>query len=484
MAMLAKYAMLASMAIPLFAVSQTFDDRLAQHAQAAQAAERRADFSTAVHEYEAVVRLLPQNPEVLSNLGVALYFDHELTRAVSVMQKAAALNPSLVAPHLFAGLAWYRLSNPDKAVPELQKAAELSPSDAIAHTWLGYAYVAQSRYEPALQEFKTARDLDTENIDVWYALGQTQLEIGRAATLRLIQVAPDGARIWQLSGEQLLLKGDRKRALENFKEALKRRPDVPELSGLIAELGETAPSASQDAQPVNPQEDLFYKQAHEAEHEVQAAFQHVVEIAPESYRAHQIAANAAVAGERLDEAIKEYQAVIKEKPDLPEIHEAIGSAQLRKGKLDEALREFEAELQIQPRSASAHTNAAQVLLLLSRDEEARKELRSALELDRPPAEVYRLLGKLDLNRKDYRSAAESLTLYISLKDDDSTAYYLLSKAYRGMGDQKGMERALDLFQRTSLDVKARTRAQKELGALADQKTIPEEATDSDVPDTN
>ncbi|MBS1841577.1 MAG: tetratricopeptide repeat protein, partial [Acidobacteria bacterium] len=432
-----------------FFQSQTVTDEITQHAQAAREAQRRDDFPAAVREYEAVVRLLPQNAEMLSNLGMALYFNHDLTRAVVVLRKAASLNANLVAPHLFSGLAWYRLSQPDKAVPELQKAVELSPSDVIAHTWLGYAYVAQSRYSLALNEFKAACKLDPKNIDVWYALGKAHLEVGRDATVRLIAIAPDGGRIWQLSGEQLLLKGERRGALEDFKQAFARRPDVAELSDRITELGGVPPAAPQFAQTANAEEDRLYFQALEAEHEAQASFQRVVEIAPDSYRAHQIVADAFAAGEHLEEAIEEYQAVLKQKPDLPGIHEAIGTAKLKRAKVAEALSEFEAELQIQPNSAGLHTNVAQVLILMGKDDEARKHLETALGLDRPPVEVYLLLGKIDLNRRDYRTAVATLTHYVSVKKDDSTAYYLLSRAYRGMGDREGVDRALELFQRTS-----------------------------------
>ena len=107
-----------------------------------------------------------------SNLGVALYFNHELTQALKVFRTAINLNAGLVAPHLFSGLARYRLSDPDAAVPELEKAISLNPSDAIAHTWLGYAYSAQLRYEPALKELGIAQELDPNNVDVWFALGQ------------------------------------------------------------------------------------------------------------------------------------------------------------------------------------------------------------------------------------------------------------------------------------------------------------------------
>src|ERR1043165_4406106 len=164
MTMLSKMIALAGMAFPLSA--QTVPAGAVARAQAAVQAEQRGDFATAVREYESVVRVLPSNAEMQSNLGVALYFNKDLTRAMEVFRRAINLNARLVAPHLFSGLAWYRLSDPDAAVPELEKAVGLNPSDAIAHTWLGCAYSAQLRYEPALKELRSAQQLDPNNVDV------------------------------------------------------------------------------------------------------------------------------------------------------------------------------------------------------------------------------------------------------------------------------------------------------------------------------
>ena len=71
----AQFVLAASMAIPLSA--QAAADDAATHAEAAQQAERRGDFPTAIHEYEVLARQLPGNAELQSNLGVALYFDHQ-----------------------------------------------------------------------------------------------------------------------------------------------------------------------------------------------------------------------------------------------------------------------------------------------------------------------------------------------------------------------------------------------------------------------
>ncbi|MGH9515385.1 MAG: tetratricopeptide repeat protein [Terriglobales bacterium] len=480
--MFSKFVILASMALPL--CGQAVPPQALTHAQAAVRAEQRGDFATAVHEYESVVRMLPINAEMKSNLGVALYFDHDLSRAIKVFGQAISRNPQLFAPHLFSGLARYRLSDPDAAVPELEKAVRLKPSDVIAHTWLGYAYNAQGSYEPALKELRKAQQLDPDNLDVWFALGQNYLEIGRQATQQLLTVAPDGARAWQLSGEQLKLKGDTKGAVENFMAALNRRPQLSEVRIQVTELGGNAPPAPDPASQRSPdysKEDALYRQAHDAEDQARVAFERIAQIAPDSYRTHQIMADALFAQEQYAKSLEEYRMVVKLKPDLPGIHEAIGNILLRTNKPQEALAEFQSELIIQPRSAGAFTNVGQAMIILGNDKGAGEIFAKAIQLDRPPPELYRLMGKVDLHLNNYFAAAKELNQYATLKPRDATAYYLLSKAYRGLGDKAQMQQALARFQETSRDAKARSHAQMELEALNNRKQPIEDTEAADNP---
>lgn len=472
MAALAKLIIAASIALPLSA--QAVSDELAKHAAAAQEAERRNDFASAVREYSLVANQLPQSAAMQSNLGVALYFDHDLTRALAAFRKAMSLDSTLFAPHLFAGLALYRMSNPDAAVPELETAARINPSDAIARTWLGYAYSAQLRYQAALEEFEAAAQLDPQNIDVWYALGETQLQVGKAATLQLLSVAPDGGRTWQLAGEQAQLRGNREEALSEFLEAFHRRPDIAELPPVIAQMGGTLARAQSAAPPAHNQEDILYSKAHKAELQARLAFERVLKMAPDSYRAHQIQANALVTEQRLEEAIAEYRTVLRLNPDLPGIHEAIGKGLLSTGKEAEALKEFQAELTIQPDSASACMYAGQVLLLMGNDEAARKMLNRALHLNRPPPETYRALGKLDLHARNYQAAVKELNDYLLIKTNDASAYYLLSKAYQALEKKEQMRRALVMFARISKEASTRARLQARLDASSAQTEFPEE----------
>jgi tetratricopeptide (TPR) repeat protein len=457
----------AGMALPLAAQTTTTGD-MAAHAQAAHDAEQRGDFSQAASEYEYLARQLPRNPEIESNLGVALYFGHQWERAVAVFRKAIALNPDLLAPHLFSGLAWYQLAQPDKAVPELETAVRMRSSDLIARTWLGYAYVAQSRYAAAAAQFEQVCRLAPDNIDAWYALGQAYLQIGKQSTVELLRAAPNGGRAWQLAGEQFQLQGDSKKALADFEQANARRPDIPELRAALIELGGTAAPVPAAPGVEAAKEDALYTQAHTAEQKSHDAFARVLSIAPDSYRAHQIMADAFVLQQQDDRAIAEYRILLQQKPDLPGVHEAIGSALMRSGKSAEAAQQFQAELALQPRSAAVNTLLGQALLAMGNDDQAEQALHHTLTMDRPPPDAYLLLGKLELHRNHYRAAADDLTRYLSMRKNDATAYYLLSRAWHGLGEKQQMNQALSQYEKLSQDVKARSQAQRELEHLDDQ----------------
>src|SRR5207302_1278861 len=103
------------------------------------------------------------------------------------------------------------------------------------------------------------------------------------------------------------------------------------------------------------------------------------------------------------------------------------------------------------------------------------------QMDRPPPEIYRLLAKLDLHRKDYKAAVNDLTHYLSIRKNDATAYYLLSRAYRGMGEKQQMNQALSQFEKVSQDVKARSQAQGELERLENPKPIDDDVGKAATP---
>ncbi len=193
--------------------SQATSDDLAECQQIAQRAEEHGDFGTAVREYEQLANWLPRSPEVQSNLGVALYFHHDYDKAAGAFRHSIALKESLYTPHLFLGLTLAKLSQPAAAAAELKKAVAINGADPLGHMWLGNEYTDISQFEAAIAQFKIAAQEKPDDPDIWYALGQSYLDLGNEETARLVRLAPDSGRVWQLAGEQFETQGNSGKAL-------------------------------------------------------------------------------------------------------------------------------------------------------------------------------------------------------------------------------------------------------------------------------
>jgi tetratricopeptide (TPR) repeat protein len=442
---------------------QDHADQIAVHQRTAREAEARQDFQTAITEYEFLTRLLPGNGELQSNLGVALYFHRDFEKAAAACRRAIALSRNLYAPHLFLGLALAQLSQPDAAVPELEKAVALNGEDPLAHTWLAYQYMAQSRYTSAAAQLESAGSERPTDQDVWYALGQCYLEMAKEATTQLLAAAPDGGRAWQLAAEQLEAQGNLDKALNLYRGALLRRPDIEIVRTRILALHGTLPDPGRGANAPVGQEDPLYDRVRLFEQKARAAFERVSQIDPDSYRAHQILGDADAEANRFDDAIQEYRMVLERNPGLPGTNGALCNALSRLGRIEEATKECEAEIVVAPHAADAYVEAARVYLLTGGDGRAETLLNQALHLDRPPILLYKLVGKVDLAQKRYPEAIEALNKYLAVEIKDASAYYLLARACKFAGDTQGMDLAIRQYKKYSDFAGHASEAKKALG---------------------
>jgi tetratricopeptide (TPR) repeat protein len=476
MTVLAAFVFLANASTHLSA--QASSAKLAEHQRAAQQAEARGDFETAIREYSVLTKSLPGSAELQSNLGVALYFHNDLELAEVAFRHAISANPDLYTPHLFLGLVKSRESQPDAAAAELEKAVKINNADPTAHTWLAYAYIAQSRYQQAVEQLQLASSEQPGDVDVAYALGQCFLELGKRASAALLKAAPDGGRTWQLAAEQAEAQGNPSKALDFYLQALRRRPDIQSVRARIIALNGRPPEQGSRSIVVTGDEDALYDQVREYEQRAKAAFEKISVIDPDSYRVHQVLGDAYVAADRFDDAILEYKSVLQRKPDLPGVHGALCNVLARTAQLEKAITECEAEIALSPYSAEAYVHAARVHLLSENYERAEVLLQKALKLDNPPIALYKYLGKVSLNQKKYQAAVSDLKRYLAVETKDSSAFYLLSRAYKGLGDTQRMNEAIASYKRTSTAYASTNQAQQALDSShQDQALIEDELKD-------
>jgi tetratricopeptide (TPR) repeat protein len=451
---------------------------IAAHAKAAREAQRAGDFATAVKEYTILSQLEPEVAEVYSNLGIAYYFHRQPREAVQAFAKALRLKPNLVSALIFSGIAYYDLSDTTRALHALQQAVTLSPADPLAQTWLGFSYLAVSQFDEATDHFLTASKLQPDNPDIWYGLGHAYMEMGPREIYKLAEVAPDGARLWELAGDQWRLRGNLVKAELFYREALRRRPDLAEVRQALTEIhsqqGKSAELALPPPTPATPPEpaaDLHYFRSRDYEQRAQAAFERIGAIAPESYRAHQVLAESLSAEQRFEEAIGEYRKIVQLKPNLSRIHMAVGDLLMHQGQISQAVEEYQAELQVRPKAPEVLYRLGRAWLVLHEDERAEKSLEEALACHADIPEIQRELGKIYLRQQQYAKGIEALDAYVKTRPEDASAHYLLMNAYRSVGDAAAANRQRLLFEKYSEDRKQRSQAQQAIQFFKQQKEV-------------
>jgi tetratricopeptide (TPR) repeat protein len=466
---------LVSLSLARLTVAQDPGGELALHQQRAREAEAKQDFSMAVREYSAIVKAIPNNAELESNLGVALYFNHEFKEAAEMLRRAQTQKPALFTPYLFRGLAMAQLGKPDAAVAELEKAVAINGADPLAHTWLGYEYTAESRFEKAADQMQIVAQLKPGDQDAWFALGRCYLELGKKAVIELLHKAPDGARAWQLAGEQYEAQGNKGKALKLYIGALGRRPDIVGLREKAATLGGTIPVAGRARDENYGEEDRLYALVHSYQAKARESFQRVAEIAPNSYRAYQVLGDSYTASDRFDDAIPEYRKVLESKPDLPGIHGDLCNALSRIGRIQEAIKECDVEIGISPFSASAYVQDARLHVLEDDHARAAALLEKAIALDRPPIAAYKLKARIDVAQKQYPAAVEALVRYLAVESKDASAWFLLARAYKAEGDNMRMDQAIEMYKKTSDAAKGSGEVQRAL----DNHELPGESDENE-----
>ncbi len=433
------------------AVAQADTSELDRHIEAAQQAQQNQDCATAAREYAAAVRLMPSSGELRTNWGIALYCNNQPGDAIPVLEKALALQPRLAVPHLFLGLAALRLSNKSNAVKELETAVHMMPTDITSHVWLGYAYLATHDKSHAVAAFESALKLQPANVDALYALGEANLEVGRAKASELEKIAPHGRGIKLLLAEQHAMRSA---------EAVKPGFDIP-------------------PQWQSPREEKLFQQAMDAETRARSSLQRVLDDAPESDRAHQIQGDAYSVQQNNAAAIEEYAQVLRINPTLPGVRLALANCLMQVTRFDDALAALAEEQKIQPRSSEVWAATGRVELALGKNEEALISLQRANKLPDPPSVARLLLGETLLGLGKPESAVVELQQAINEGSDPARTNYLLARAYRATGNRTSMAQALDAYRQFSQDERERQAA---AAFMRDPKSVRAEMTTQEVQD--
>uniref|UniRef100_H3GFD3 protein O-GlcNAc transferase n=1 Tax=Phytophthora ramorum TaxID=164328 RepID=H3GFD3_PHYRM len=185
------------------------------------------DRVTAARIYRYVLEIFPDHAQAQHLLGLALYQDGELRRALPYLYHAVQSNESEENFHNSLGICLKSLGRVDEAIQHYRRALELNPMQVQAAVNLGDAMQSQGKWEDALQEYSKVAKAPMSLLDSQLEPGKSE-NVAKDATGRMCELirVTDG---WYHADRCL-------------NEALERWPDEPlfhnDRGNLLANAGQ------------------------------------------------------------------------------------------------------------------------------------------------------------------------------------------------------------------------------------------------------
>ena len=171
-------------------------------------------------------------------------------------------------------------------------------------------------------------------------------------------------------------------------------------------------------------------------------FEQVERLAPQSWRVHQLRAEAHRQRQADDEAIVEYRRAIELKPDAAELHRSLGLLYLLNNAYDEAQGALEKALDLDGANPRSLYVTGRLFVARQQHAESIPYLETALQLDPNLVEARPSLGRAYLRVGRVEEAAAQLEQALVL-DYYGDIHYSLFQAYRRLGNMERARLALD-----------------------------------------
>jgi tetratricopeptide (TPR) repeat protein len=204
--------------------------------QQAKEAEKSGNFSQAAEQYVDYLRIHPQSAVVFQRLGLDYYLGNRFGDAVPAFIQALRLDQHLWGSALFLGISYYRLGQFEKALDPLSKSLELGPDLEEAHFWLGSSFLALSRMEAAITELQRIAKGSPLGLQADSLLVQAYRKAAEEHYQRIEATDPDSYRLHQLQAELSAWEGKVTKAIVEYREAIKQKPDLEGAHRAIADL--------------------------------------------------------------------------------------------------------------------------------------------------------------------------------------------------------------------------------------------------------
>jgi tetratricopeptide (TPR) repeat protein len=316
-------------------------------------------------EFQAILKLDPNNAEAHANLGLIAFAGASYEAAAADLRAALKIRPSLWNAQAFLGLSEMRLGATSEARQLLENAfAHLEDKNLRirAGTALVQLDYEAGEIQDALNTATILEKLAPYDPDVLYIVYRTHSALAERALSTLAIVDPNSARLHEVLAESHAADGDFPNAITEYEKVLAIAPTLP---GVHFELGQAILRNKVD-------EDSRRR----AEQQFEAA------LAENPYDAHSEYELGEINFLRSNwkDALQHYSRAAQLQPNLVDAQVALGKVLTEMGQPDEAIKHLQEAVRLDPDDASAHYRLAQVYRALKRNDDAHREMNAFLAL--------------------------------------------------------------------------------------------------------
>jgi Tfp pilus assembly protein PilF len=373
--------------LPLWAQTATANAELADDLQRGHVALQANNQALATQEFQAALKLDPDNAEAHANLGVMAFFRGDCPDAEPEFQSALHSGPNLIKAQALLAICEKRLGQPS-AQADLENAFS-NLKDPKLRTQVGVQladfYFQEGDLDHTLPVVRSLVDSDPDNVDLLFFAQRIYSELADNTMNKLALLAPESARMQQLIAEQLINAGDLKGAIEHYRKAIAADPRLP---GMHFELAEAILELSNDASARAA-----------AQQELDAA----VKTDGDSSRVECALGHLALLESRSDAAYAYYRLAYKLNPSEVEAQLGLAAILVDQDKPQEAVQYLRSAVKADPMNANAHYRLARICHTLHLTEEEENEIKLYQEIratkDRI-AQLYRQMNRRPQGQDD------------------------------------------------------------------------------------
>jgi tetratricopeptide (TPR) repeat protein len=299
----------------------------------------------------------------LTRAGTRHLESGEFAMALEQFRAAARLRPGDPALQFNLGLALFRLGRYREALAPLKSSLAHAGSAAQARYLRGTIFFQFDEFESCSRELEPIRASGPEIEHVLYMLVESyrnsrDAERSRGAFVELGTRYPDSAFLHKLMGMAHEWQNNETKAIEEFQQALRVNPRMPEMAFAIGFI-------------------YFKQQRYE---DARAWFSKELALDPCSAKSHHYLGEMDFAAEKWVQAAARYRKAIECDPDFGDAYVGLGAVLEHEGKLEAAVKLYREAVRLKPRDMRAHYKLGLALRRTGDREEGDAEFAIARKL--------------------------------------------------------------------------------------------------------